>query len=123
MATAATRCSCPAPARRSKPGGISTLAGPRVPGTFNYRLPLSLRAWTDALDALEPDLIEAGDAFHPAWCAMRVAERRGIPAVAFFHSNLPQLIGRRLGRISERAVGRYVRLAYESMHLVQAPAA
>jgi alpha-1,6-mannosyltransferase len=104
-----------------QPGGISTLSGPRVPGTFNYRLPLSTRAWTEALEALEPDLIEAGDAFHPAWCALRVAERRRIPAVAFFHSNLPRLIGRRLGRVSERFVGRYVRLAYENMHLVQAP--
>lgn len=104
-----------------EPGGLSTLAGPRVPGTFNYRLPLSLRAWTRALTRLEPDLIEAGDAFHPAWCALRVAARLRVPAVAFFHSNLPQLIGRRLGRVSERAVGRYLRLTYESMHLVQAP--
>jgi alpha-1,6-mannosyltransferase len=104
-----------------EPGGLSTLAGPRVPGTFNYRLPFNLRAWTRALERLEPDLIETGDAFHPAWCATRVAARLRVPAVAFFHSNLPQLIGRRLGRSSERAVGRYVRLTYESMHLVQAP--
>src|SRR5215218_2451404 len=40
------------------PGDVSTLAGARVPGTFNYRLPLSLRAWTRALEQLEPDLIE-----------------------------------------------------------------
>ncbi len=103
------------------PGGISSLSGFKVPGTFNYRLPLSMRAWTDALDALEPDLIEAGDAFHPAWCSLRVAARRRIPAVAFFHSNLPRLIGRRLGRVSERVVGRYLALAYEQMNLVQAP--
>jgi alpha-1,6-mannosyltransferase len=111
----------PGTASALEPGGISTLSGVRVPGTFNYRLPLSMRAWTEALEALEPDLIEAGDAFHPAWCALRVAERRRIPAVAFYHSNLPRLIGRRLGRVSERVVGRYVRLAYERMHLVQAP--
>jgi alpha-1,6-mannosyltransferase len=111
----------PGPENALQPGGISTLSGWRVPGTFNYRLPLSTRSWSEALDTLEPDLIEAGDAFHPAWCSMRVAERRGIPAVTFFHSNLPKLIGRRLGRVSERAVGRYVRLAYERMHLVQAP--
>jgi alpha-1,6-mannosyltransferase len=111
----------PGAATSLRPGGISTLAGPRVPGTFNYRLPLSLRAWTEALDSLEPDLIEAGDAFHPAWCALRVAERRRIPAVAFFHSNLPRLIGSRFGRFSERAVGRYLKLAYQAMQLVQAP--
>ncbi|MET0291617.1 MAG: glycosyltransferase [Steroidobacteraceae bacterium] len=111
----------PGPERALVPGGISTLSGLKVPGTFNYRLPLSMPAWTAMLDALEPDLIEAGDAFHPAWCALKVADRRRIPAVAFFHSNLPRLIGRRLGSVSERVVGRYLRLAYERMNLVQAP--
>jgi alpha-1,6-mannosyltransferase len=106
---------------RIVPGDISTLAGPKVPGTFNYRLPLNMNAWSRALVQLEPDLIEAGDAFHPAWCAQRVGAALDIPVVAFFHSNLPELIGRRLGRVSERAVGRYVRLAYERMNLVFAP--
>ena len=104
-----------------EPGGISTLAGRRVPGTFNYRLPLNVNAWTRMLLDLEPDLIEAGDAFHPAWCARRAAGLRRIPVVAFFHSNLPEIIGRRLGRLSERVMGRYLRLAYEQMNLVFAP--
>jgi alpha-1,6-mannosyltransferase len=111
----------PGEAHAVVPGGISTLPGLRVPGTFNYRLPLSMRAWTAMLDVLEPDLIEAGDAFHPAWCALEVADRRRIPAVAFFHSNLPRIIGRRLGSLSERVVGRYLALTYERMNLVQAP--
>ena len=68
-----------------------------MPGTFNYRLPLNPRRWVRLLDELEPSLIEAGDAFHPAWCAARVARRRGIPLAAFYHSNLPQIIGRRVG--------------------------
>ena len=38
-----------------------------------------------------PNLIEVGDAFHPAWCAARVARRRGIPLVAFFHSIFAEL--------------------------------
>jgi hypothetical protein len=29
--------------------------------------------WARAIDALEPDLIEIGDAFHPAWAAANVA--------------------------------------------------
>lgn len=103
------------------PGEISTLAGTRVPGTFNYRLPLNMRAWTRALMQLEPDLIEVGDAFHPAWCARKVAEARHIPVVAFFHSNLPQIIGRRVGALAERAAGRYLLTAYEGMQLVFAP--
>jgi alpha-1,6-mannosyltransferase len=102
-------------------GGVCTVAGRRVPGTFNYRLPLNPRRWSELLAALEPDLIEAGDAFHPAWCAWRVAQRRGVSLVAFYHSNLPHIIGRRFGMLSERGVGRYVRWLYERFDLVLAP--
>ncbi len=103
------------------PGGISTIAGWIVPGTFNYRLPLSPRRWLRMLDALEPDLIEVGDVFHPAWCAMRSARRRDIPLLAFFHSNFPRLAGRRLGRVVEHGLGRYLRRVYERVDLVLAP--
>ena len=103
------------------PGGISTIAGWIVPGTFNYRLPLSPRRWLRMLDALEPDLIEVGDVFHPAWCAMRSARRRDIPLLAFFHSNFPRLAGRRLGRVVEHGLGSYLRRVYERVDLVLAP--
>jgi alpha-1,6-mannosyltransferase len=106
---------------RMERGGICTVAGYPVPGTFNYRLPLNPRRWAELLDALEPDLIETGDAFHPAWCAWRVAQRRGVPLAAFYHSNLPQIIGRRIGSMSERAIGRYVRWLYERFDVVFAP--
>jgi alpha-1,6-mannosyltransferase len=92
-----------------------------LPGTFNYRLPLNPRRWIRILDSLEPDLIEVGDAFHPAWCGWRVAQRRGIPLAAFYHSNLPQIIGRRMGDFSERQVGRYIRWLYERFDVVFAP--
>lgn len=103
-------------------GGICTLPGCPVPGTFNYRLPLNPRRWTRLLERLEPTLIEAGDAFHPAWCAWRVAQRRGIALAAFYHSNLPQIIGQRFGRaLSEPAVQRYLRFLYERFDVVFAP--
>jgi alpha-1,6-mannosyltransferase len=103
-------------------GGICTLAGYPVPGTFNYRLPANPRRWTRLLDSLQPGLIEAGDAFHPAWCAWQVARRRDIALVAFYHSNLPQIIGRRFGRaLAEPAIRRYVRWLYERFDLVFAP--
>jgi alpha-1,6-mannosyltransferase len=104
-----------------QPGGISTIAGWKVPGTFNYHLPLSPRRWVHMLDALEPDLIEVGDVFHPAWCAMRSARRRDIPLLAFFHSNFPRLAGRRLGRVVETGLNSYMRRVYERMDLVLAP--
>jgi len=102
-------------------GGICTVPGFVLPGTFNYRLPLNTRRWAALLDALEPDLIEVGDTFHPAWCAWRVARRRGIPLAAFYHSNLPQIIGRRIGSLSERTLGHYVRWFYERCDVVFAP--
>lgn len=103
-------------------GGVCTLAGYPVPGTFNYRLPLSPRRWTRLLDQLAPTLIEAGDAFHPAWCGWTVAQRRGIPLVGFYHSNLPQLAGRRAcGFFTEPLIRRYIRLLYERCDVVFAP--
>jgi alpha-1,6-mannosyltransferase len=103
-------------------GGISTLSGFRVPGTFNYRLPLNPRRWTGLLDWLEPTLIEAGDVFHPAWSGWQVARRRGIPFAAFYHSNLPQLAGRRsCGVLTGPLLRRYVRLLYERCDIVFAP--
>jgi alpha-1,6-mannosyltransferase len=103
------------------PGAISTVAGGLVPGAFNYRLPLNPLHWSRAIDRLEPDLIEAGDVFHPAWAAASVANRRGIPLIAFYHSNFPQLAGRRLGGAVQKFLERYVRLTYERAQLVLAP--
>jgi alpha-1,6-mannosyltransferase len=103
------------------PGEISTIAGAVIPGAFNYRLPLNPVRWSRAIDALEPDLIEIGDAFHPAWAAANVADRRGIPLIAFYHSNFPQLAGRRLGTAAQKLVEWYVKLTYERCGQVLAP--
>ena len=111
----------PGPEDRVDRGGVCTLGGFIVPGSFNYRLPLNPQRWTDLLLALEPSLIEAGDAFHPAWCAAHVAHRRGIPVAAFYHSNLPKIIGRRAGGFGERTVGRYIKWLYERFDVVFAP--
>jgi len=110
------------PGRRNRfeRGGLCTLSGFTVPGTFNYRLPLSVRRWKRVLDRLEPTLIEAGDAFHPGWCAASVARRRAIPVVGFYHSNVPQIIGRRFRSI-ERPVRRYLRSLYGRFDAVLAP--
>jgi alpha-1,6-mannosyltransferase len=112
----------PGPRDRTERGGICTLGGCPVPGSFNYRLPLDPRRWLHLLDALQPNLIEAGDAFHPAWAAWRLARRRGIPLAAFYHSNLPQIISRRVGgRPTERMLERYVTWLYAHFDVVFAP--
>ena len=62
-----------------------------------------------------------GDAFHPAWAAAAVARRRGIPLIGFYHSNFPQLAGRRLGTAVQKLIEWYVKLTYEQCELVLAP--
>jgi alpha-1,6-mannosyltransferase len=105
-----------------EPGGISTLSGFPVPGTFNYRLPLNPRRWNRLVDSLAPSIVEAGDAFQPAWAACHVARKRGIPTAAFYHSNLPQILGRRFGGgLTERTLCRYLRWLYERFDVVFAP--
>jgi alpha-1,6-mannosyltransferase len=105
-----------------EPGEVSTLSGWSIPGTFNYRLPSDPRRWTRMLSALNPSFIEAGDAFHPAWGAWQVARQRGIPIAAFYHSNLPQILGRRFGGgLTERILCRYLRWLYERFDVVFAP--
>jgi alpha-1,6-mannosyltransferase len=112
----------PAKETHFEPGELCTLGGFPVPGTFNYRLPLNPRRWARLLDALQPSLIEAGDAFQPAWAAWRVAERRGIPIAAFYHSNIPQIVGKRFGGgFTERTLCRYLRWLYERFDVVFAP--
>jgi len=112
----------PAEKNHFERGGICTLSGFPVPGTFNYRLPLDPRRWTRLLRELEPGLIEAGDAFHPAWAAWHVARERGIPVVAFYHSHLPEILGRRFGgKLTEHTVCRYLRWMYERFDVVFAP--
>ena len=112
----------PGAERHIERGGSSTLPGVAIPGSSNYRLPLTPRLWMRMLDALQPDLIEAGDTFHPAWAALSVARRRGIPAAAFCHSNLPRIVARRVGgRMTERVLGRYVRWLYQRFDVVFAP--
>jgi alpha-1,6-mannosyltransferase len=103
------------------PDEISTVPGRLVPGAFNYRLPLNPARWSRAIERLEPDLIEVGDAFHPAWAAARVADRRGIPLIGFYHSNFPELAGRRLGNGIRKLIEWYVRQTYARCAQVLAP--
>jgi alpha-1,6-mannosyltransferase len=111
----------PGERERIERGGLCCLPGWRVPGTRDYRLPLSPRRWRSALDRLEPDLIEVGDAFHPAWCGVRVATLRNIPLAAFYHSSLPQILRQRMGALTESAAKRYIRRLYERCDAVFAP--
>jgi alpha-1,6-mannosyltransferase len=101
--------------------GLVEVPSPLIPFANGYRLPIDTGAWTDKLLAIRPDVIEAGDPYHIAWAALRAADRLGVPAVAFVHSDLSRLIGARFGQVLRAAVDVYLRNLYDRFDLVMAP--
>ncbi|HYW92460.1 MAG TPA: glycosyltransferase [Gammaproteobacteria bacterium] len=101
--------------------GLVCLASAPLPFAHGYRLPLNLPRWRAHLEALAPDLIEAGDPYQLAWVALRAGRNRDVPVVGFYHSDLVRLLGVRLGRWIEPAVREYVLRLYERFDLVLAP--
>jgi alpha-1,6-mannosyltransferase len=92
-----------------------------LPGFHGYRMPLSVSGPARLLEAASPDLVEAGDAGHCAWAALRMRKRYDIPAVAFYHSDLPRLVQPRLGSWIARGTCRYLANLYRQFDLVLAP--
>lgn len=97
------------------------LAGVRLPGINGYRLPLSVGAPARLLARLQPDLIEAGDAGPCAWSALRAGRALGVPVAAFYHSDLPRLVGNRFGALASVAARSYVAQLYNRFDVVFAP--
>jgi len=92
-----------------------------VPGFHGFRMPLSVSRAARLLEAVKPDLVEAGDAGHCAWAALRMRKRHDVPAVAFYHSDLPRLVRPRLGRLAAHGTCRYLANLYRQFDLVLAP--
>ena len=105
--------------------GMVALPAINLPGSGGYKLPIRRRALSSALQALEPDLIEAGDPYRLAWAVLDTARTLNIPAVAFCHSNLEllaaALVKPRLAGAAARMAKRYVRRVYSAFDLVLAP--
>ncbi|QYF93873.1 glycosyltransferase [Massilia sp. PAMC28688] len=97
------------------------LAGAALPGFNGYRMPWTVSGPARALRALQPDLIEAGDAAQAAWAALRVKRQLGIPAVAFYHSDLARLMHERWGGLAGALARRYLAPLYRQFDLVLAP--
>jgi alpha-1,6-mannosyltransferase len=92
-----------------------------LPGFHGFRMPLSVSTPARLLESVGPDLIEAADAGHCAWAALRMRKRFDIPAVAFYHSDLPSLVEPRLGRWIARGTCKYLANLYRQFDLVLAP--
>lgn len=97
------------------------IPGVSVPGINGYRLPVSVSSCTRLLEAAAPDLIEAGDAGHCAWAALRAGRALGVPTVAFYHSDLPRLVQHRFGRAIAHGTRRYLAHLYRQFDMVLAP--
>lgn len=111
----------PGPRSRERERGLIELASPRIPFGGGYRLPLGWKQWAATLRDLQPDVIEAADPYHLAWVALGVADRLGVPAVAFAHSDLARLFGDRFAPAIGRAAGAYLRRLYNRFDCVLAP--
>jgi alpha-1,6-mannosyltransferase len=107
--------------------GLVDCGGWPLPG--GYRLPLKREQAATLIARQDPALIEAGDPYRLAWAALDAAQRLGIPAVAFCHSNLAAMAARLAGqdggagRLARRAAQVYLRHLYRSFDRVFAPSA
>ncbi|WLI90392.1 glycosyltransferase [Massilia sp. R2A-15] len=93
----------------------------QVPGLNGYRMPRSIGGAARILAALRPDLVEAGDAGPCAWAALRAKDQLGIPAVAFYHSDLQRLLANRFGPLVLPGARRYLAQLYRRFDMVMAP--
>lgn len=92
-----------------------------VPGLHGYRFPLSVGVAARRMMRVQPDVIEVGDAGPGAWSALRVKRRLGIPALAFYHSDLQRLVEARFGRLAMHGARRYLVQLYRQFDMVLAP--
>ena len=103
-------------------GGVCTLSGHPVPGTFNYRLPLNPRRWSRLLESLEPTSSRrATPSIRPGAPG---ASRAGAASGSRHSSTRTSRrswggVTRRRCRV--RAMRRYVRWLYERFDVVFAP--
>jgi alpha-1,6-mannosyltransferase len=102
-------------------GGIQTLPAPRIPFGNGYRFAVMRQNWVDALVALEPDVIEVQDPYVPAWAAIDAGERLGVPVVGYYHSDLPRLVGSRVGHWTDIILDNYVGRLYRRFDRVLVP--
>ncbi|PTT78900.1 glycosyltransferase family 1 protein, partial [Pelomonas sp. HMWF004] len=104
-----------------------------LPASGGYKLVLGRARAQRQMAGVAPDLIESADPYVLAWASLQAARVMQIPAVAFCHSNLPELAARliggpsgrgsRLGRSAERWARRYLVHLYRNFDLVLAPSA
>ena len=84
---------------------IYEIRSPRLIGSASYRILMNRKEILAAVDAEHPDVIETGDPYRAAWIGLEAAQRIGIPAVAYYHSDYPRALGRTLKKYVGRQLG------------------
>ncbi|MBA2689879.1 MAG: glycosyltransferase, partial [Burkholderiales bacterium] len=102
-------------------GGVVTVKSLPLFFSNGYRFPVRLARWRQQIVNLNPDLIEVGDPYGPAWAALKAGRQLGVPVIGFYHSDLVRLIQTRFGSSGERAGIQYVRRLYQGFDVVIAP--
>ena len=105
----------------AKRGNHWLLPAPLLPFSHGYRFPLRRAPWVNTLIELQPDVIEAGDPYRLARAALKAAERLGVPATAFMHSDLPRLVEQRFGHWAGQRAQKYLLNLYAAFDAVQVP--
>lgn len=100
---------------------VVPIPGMPLPGSHGYRLPLSMRQAARTVLRLQPDLIECSDPYQCAWSVLDAAHRLGVPAIAFYHSDLPSLVSQRFGQAARWGAMRYVARLYRRFDMVLTP--
>ncbi len=105
----------------SQHAGIFEVPAPLLPFGHGYRFPIRRAPWRNLLRTLRPDLIEVGDPYMTAWAALDAGRQLDIPVIGFYHSDLPLLVGNRLGPWLGANMNGYVARLYGSFDRVLAP--
>lgn len=101
--------------------GTATVAALPLPFSHGYRFPLRSGPWRRRLVEMKPSLIEAGDPYRLAWAVLDAAQTLGIPALAFYHSDISRMLSSRLGAWTRGPMERYLRSLYQQFDVVVAP--
>lgn len=72
---------------------IYEIASPLMPRSGGYRALLNLRAVGEIIEREKPNIIESADPYQLGWFVANISRMWKIPAVAFYHSHLPELPG------------------------------
>ncbi|MEP7062045.1 MAG: glycosyltransferase [Betaproteobacteria bacterium] len=101
--------------------GEFVLPGMRLPWCGPLRWPVDAMRWIGAIEALQPDVIEANDMGSAAWFSLVAARRMDVPLLGFAHVDLVRFARERKGALAERTVIGYTRTFYNRCDVVIAP--